>query len=53
MSRGKAIAAWHFATHHLVHPISAALVLAAAGVEVFEWVSLGIEHVAHLIPVGS
>lgn len=53
MSRHKVIAGCHWATHYLVHPISAVLVLAAAGVEVMEWVAVGIEHVAHLIPIGS
>jgi hypothetical protein len=49
VSRRRAIAAWHWAVHRAIHPISAALVLSAAGVEVFEWVQVGLEHFAQLI----
>ena len=40
---------WRSVVHHVVHPISGALVLAAAGVELVEWVQVALEHLAHLI----
>jgi hypothetical protein len=35
--------AWERTVHHAVHPISALMVLAAAGVEVVDWLGHGIE----------
>ena len=50
-------AAWRSVVEHFVHPISGALVLAAAGVELAEWVQVAVEHLVHLVeapgPIGG
>lgn len=42
------LAAWRALVHHIVHPVSGAIVLVAAGVEVFEWLLVACEHLAHV-----
>jgi hypothetical protein len=51
------VAAWRTFVHHVVHPISGAIVLVAAGVEVLEWLLVAYDHIgplteAMLRPVG-
>ena len=43
---------WERTVHHAVHPISAALVLTAAAIEVWEWFAHLAERLAHVIEAG-
>lgn len=40
---------WEKFTHHVVHPVSSAIVLIAAGYEVFEWASRAVEMLLHAL----
>ena len=44
---------WEKAVHNAVHPISAIMVLAAAGVEVWEWFAHLAEQLAHVFDGGG
>ncbi len=43
------LAAWRRIVHHVIHPVSGAIVLAAAGVEAFEWLVVAYDHLGHLM----
>ncbi len=44
---------WEKTVHHGVHPTSAILVLAAAALELWEWVAHLAEHLAHVLEGGG
>lgn len=48
------LATWRVLVHQVVHPVSGAIVLSAAGVEVLEWLLVIYEHMdAMLRPAGG
>jgi K+ transporter len=40
--------AWRHIVHHVIHPVSGAIVLAAAGVEALDWLQAALDHVGRL-----